>query len=89
MVVEVGLTDIDPPPAAVVRLLPFVPVIVIDVALLAVTVTVEELPLVIDMGLALIVTVGVGELAAVPTAWLLALAPANAGTAHGMSMESR
>ena len=64
---EVGLTDIDPPPDATVRLLPLVPVIVIDVALLAVTVTVEELPLVIDIGLALIVTVGVADVSAVPT----------------------
>ena len=67
MVVEVGLTDNAPPPAASVRLLPLVPVIVIPVALLAVTVKVEELPLVIDMGLALIVTVGVPDVPPDPT----------------------
>jgi hypothetical protein len=39
-------------------LLPSVPVIVIPVAFVAVTVKTEELPLVIDLGLALIVTVG-------------------------------
>ena len=88
MVVEVGLTDNVPPVSFIVRLLPLVPVIAIAVALLAATVKVEELPLGIDVGLALIVTVGAGELAAVPTAGLLTLAPANAGTAHGMSMES-
>jgi hypothetical protein len=56
--VEVGLTEIVPPPAAVVRLLPLVPVIATDVALVAVTVKIEVLPFAIDVGLALIVTVG-------------------------------
>jgi len=79
--VEVGLTDTAPPPAAIVRELPLVPVIVIPVAFWAITVKTEELPLVIDVGLALSVTVGAGELAA--TAWLLR----NAGTAHGRSIE--
>jgi hypothetical protein len=87
VVVEVGLTDTVPPPDAIVRLLPLVPVIVIPVALLAVTVKIEELPLVIDVGLALIVTVGTSELTAVPTAWPLTPTPANAGTAQGMSIE--
>jgi len=68
MVVEVGATDVVPPPAAIVRLLPLVPVIVIAVALLAVTVKTEELPLVIDVGLALIVTVGASELVVAATA---------------------
>jgi len=58
VVVEVGLADTAPPPAAIVRLLPLVPVIVTPVAFLAITVKIEELPLVIDVGLALIVTVG-------------------------------
>jgi hypothetical protein len=58
VVVEVGLTEIAPPPAAVVRLLPLLPVIVIPVALVAVMVKVDELPLVTVMGLALIETVG-------------------------------
>ena len=64
-----------------VRLLPLVPVIVIPVAFLAITVKRVELPLVIDVGLALMATVGAGELAA--TAWLLT----NAGTTHGRSIE--
>ena len=81
MVVEVGLTDTAPPVAAIVRLLPLVPVSVIPVAFVAVTVKTEELPLVIDVGFALMVTVGAGELAA--TAWLLT----NAGIAHGRSIE--
>jgi hypothetical protein len=84
MVVEVGLTEIDPPFDAVVRLLPLVPVIVIPVALVAVTVNTEALPLVIDVGLALIVTVGA---VAASTAWLLIPKPTNARTAHRRSIE--
>jgi hypothetical protein len=80
--VEVGLTEIVPPLAFTVRLLPFVPVIAIPVAFVAVIVKVEELPLVIDWGLALIVTVGVAA-----TAWLLKPRTANAGIAHGRSIE--
>lgn len=83
--VEVGLTDTAPPPAANVRLLLFVPSSAIVVAFLAVTVTTEELPLAIDVGLALMVTVGAAELAGLTTAWLLT--PANAGTAYGRSIE--
>ena len=79
---EVGLTEIDPPLAFTVRLLPFVPVIAIPVALLAVTVKVEELPLEIDWGLALMVTVGVAA-----AAWLLIPTTANAGTAQERSIE--
>jgi hypothetical protein len=82
VVVEVGLTETAPPPDAMVRLLPFVPVIVIPVAFVAFTVRVDELPLAIDWGLALIVTVGVAA-----TAWLLKPRTANAGTAHGSSIE--
>ncbi|MGB8477374.1 MAG: hypothetical protein WCE63_00855 [Acidobacteriaceae bacterium] len=84
VVVEVGLAENAPPVAAIVRLLPLVPVIVIAVAFLAVTVNVEELPLVIVVGLALIVMVGV---VAASTAWLLTPTPANARTAHGRSIE--
>jgi hypothetical protein len=73
VVVEVGLTATVPPAAAIVRLLPLVPVIVIPVALWAVTVKTEELPLAIDVGLALIVMVGA--------------VAAKAGTAHGSSIE--
>jgi hypothetical protein len=87
VVVEVGLTDTVPPVAAMVRLLPLVPVIVIPVAFWAVTVKTEELPLVIDVGLAVIVTVGTGEVAAAPTNWPLTPTTANAGTAHGRSIE--
>ena len=61
VVVEVGLTEIDPPVARIVRLLPLVPVMEIPVAFLAVTVKTEELPLEIVVGLALIVTVGAPE----------------------------
>jgi hypothetical protein len=84
VVAEVGLTDTAPPPAAIVRLLPFVPMIVIPVAFVAITVNVEELPLVTDVGLALMVTVGA---LAASTAWLLTPTPANARTAHGRSIE--
>jgi hypothetical protein len=80
VVVEVGATDAAPPPAAIVRLLPFVPVIVIPVAFWAITVKVEEFPFVIDVGLALMVTVGA---VAASTAWLLM----SAGTAHGRRTE--
>jgi hypothetical protein len=52
---------------------------VIPVAFVAVTVKTEALPLVIDVGLALMVTVG----AVAATAWLVT----NAGTAHGRSIE--
>ena len=64
---EVGATDTAPPPAAIVRLLPLVPVSVIPVAFVAVTVKTEELPLVIDVGFAVIVTVAAPELLPVPT----------------------
>ena len=56
----------DPPPAAVVRLLPLVPVIVTDVAFLAVTVSTVELPLVIVVGLPVMVTVGAPDVPPVP-----------------------
>ena len=55
---EVGLTDTTPPVDANVRLLPLVPLSVTCVAFVADTVTAEELPLAIDVGLALMVTVG-------------------------------
>ena len=64
---DVGLAVIDPPPAAVVRLLPLVPVIVTTVAFWAVTVRTVELPLVIVVGLPVIVTVGVPEVPPLPT----------------------
>jgi len=66
VVVEVGLAVMDPPPAAVVRLLPLVPVIVTDVAFLAVTVSTVELPLVIVVGLPVMVTVGAPDVPPVP-----------------------
>lgn len=58
VVVEVGLTDAVPPVDANVCWLPSVPLIVTPVAFWAVTLKTEELPEVIDVGLALIVTVG-------------------------------
>ena len=64
MVVEYGATDTDPPPAAIVRLLPLVPVIVRPVALVAFTVKTVALPLVIVVGLPVIETVGAGAVAA-------------------------
>jgi predicted signal transduction protein with EAL and GGDEF domain len=82
--VAVGLADTAPPPPAIVRLLPLVPVIVIPVAFVAITVKVVELPLVIDVGLAVIVTVG-ATVAAI--AWLLTATPANTGIAHGRSIK--
>lgn len=58
MVAEVGLTEMVPPEADTVRLLPLLPVIAILVALVAVTVNTEDVPGVMDVGLALIATVG-------------------------------
>jgi hypothetical protein len=60
VVVAVGLTDCAPPFEARVYELPSVPVTATAVALVAVTVSVEELPEVIDVGLAAILTVGAG-----------------------------
>ena len=60
VVVAVGLTDCAPPFDDRVYELPSVPVIVTAVALVAITVRVEELPEVIDVGLAAILTVGAG-----------------------------
>ncbi|HEY5253587.1 MAG TPA: hypothetical protein VIJ53_02975 [Acidobacteriaceae bacterium] len=61
----------DPPEAATVRLLPLLPVMVIPVALVAVTVKTEELPFVIDVGLALMVTVGGDELPVEPVVMVI------------------
>ncbi|HEY5253588.1 MAG TPA: hypothetical protein VIJ53_02980 [Acidobacteriaceae bacterium] len=72
----------DPPEAAIVRLLPLLPVMLIPVALVAVTVKTEELPLTIDVGLAVIAMVGAGE----PVDWPLN-PPANAGTAPGRNIK--
>ena len=81
---EVGATDVVPPPAAIVRLLPLVPVIVSPVAFVVCMVKTDELPLVMFVGLALIVTVG----ATAAMAGLLAATSANAGIAQGSSIES-
>jgi hypothetical protein len=51
-----------------VYVLPSVPVTVTWVALVAVTVKIDELPVVIDVGLAAILTVGAGELPTVTVA---------------------
>ena len=64
---EVGATDVVPPPAAIVRLLPLVPVIVSPVAFVVCMVKTDELPLVMFVGLALIVTVGAPDVLPVPT----------------------
>jgi hypothetical protein len=65
--VEVGLTDTVPPVVAKVRALPLVPLSVTFVAFVTDTVTTEEAPLVMDVGLALIVTVGGPDVPPVPT----------------------
>jgi hypothetical protein len=59
-VVEVGLTDCVPPVAARVYELLSLPVIVTVVAFVAATVKVDEEPAGMDVGLALIETVGAG-----------------------------
>jgi hypothetical protein len=64
VVVAVGLTDCVPPVAAKVYELPSFPVTITDVAFVAVTVNVDELPDEIDAGLAAMVTVGAGLVAA-------------------------
>lgn len=56
--VEVGLTDTTPPVAETVRLLPLVPLTVTEVAFAACTVTTDEPPGLIEVGLAVMVTVG-------------------------------
>lgn len=64
--VAAGLTAWVPPLGCTLSVLPSEPVKVMDVALLAVTVSVDELPAVIEDGLAAMVTVGAaGEGAAV------------------------
>lgn len=55
---EVGATDTVPPVAPNVRLLPLLPLRVTCVAFVADTVTAEEPPLAIVVGLAVIVSVG-------------------------------
>jgi hypothetical protein len=60
VVVVVGLTDCVPPFDCRVYLLPSDPLTVTCVALVAVTVSVEEPPLVIEVGLELMLTVGAG-----------------------------
>jgi hypothetical protein len=58
--VAVGLTDCVPPLDGKVYVLPSVPVTVTWVALVAATVKVDELPEVIEAGLAVMLTVGAG-----------------------------
>jgi len=58
VVVTVGLTACVPPFGDKVEALPSVPAMVTWVAFVAVTVSVDELPLVIDVGLAEMVTEG-------------------------------
>ena len=76
--VEVGLTTCDPPLALRVYELPSLPLIVTPVALVAVTVKVEDLPETIEVGLALSVTVAAG-LVTVTVAVAVALPPAAGG----------
>jgi hypothetical protein len=58
VVVALGVTDLVPPAAASVNELPSLPLTVTDVALAAVTVSVEEPPASTEVGLALMLTVG-------------------------------
>jgi hypothetical protein len=58
VVLEVGLTDTTPPVVDSVCLLPLVPSSVTEVALVACTVNTEEAPGLIDVGLAVMVTLG-------------------------------
>jgi hypothetical protein len=60
VVVAVGLTDCAPPLAVIVNELPSLPLTATWVAFAAVTVSVDELPVVIDAGLAVMVTVAAG-----------------------------
>jgi hypothetical protein len=59
-VVAAGLTACVPPVGCSVYVLPSVPVTVTPVALVAPTVKVDELPAVIEVGLAVMATVGAG-----------------------------
>jgi hypothetical protein len=68
VVVAEGLTDCVPPEAAIVYELPSLPLTVTVFALLADTVKVEELPAAIEVGLALMVTVGAGLMVTVADA---------------------
>jgi len=72
-VVAVGVTVSVPPAAAILLVLPSEPITVTLVALVAATVSVEDCPAVIDVGLADIVTVG----AAVPPTVTVAVAVAG------------
>jgi hypothetical protein len=60
VVVVFGLTDCVPPVDCKVYALPSVPLTITPVALVAETVRVAELPAVIDVGLAVMLTVGAG-----------------------------
>jgi hypothetical protein len=60
VVVALGLTGCVPPVACSVYELPLLPVTITPVALVAVTVNKDELPAVIDAGLAVMATVGAG-----------------------------
>ena len=67
VVVALGLTDVVPPPAARLYVLPSDPVTVTVVAFVAVTVSVEAVPAVIEVGEAVILTVGPGAAAVTVT----------------------
>jgi hypothetical protein len=61
VVVAAGLTGCVPPVAPIVYLVPSEPLRLTAVAFVAVTVRMDELPAVSDVGFAVIVTVGVAE----------------------------
>jgi len=77
----VGLTSCVPPLDCSVYELPSVPVTVTCVAFVAVTVKVDELPEVIEMGLEAIVTVGAGFCATVTVAGDATVPPAPVAVA--------
>jgi hypothetical protein len=81
VVVEVGATATVPPVDDIVRLLPLVPSTVTDVAFVACTVKVEELPEVIVVGFALMLIVG--------TVAAAAFTPTNAGETKVRSKETQ
>jgi hypothetical protein len=81
VVVTVGLTNCSPPLADNVYLVPSVPVTITCVALTAATVRVDELPEVMEVGNAVMVTVGGGFGVTVTVAAAVTLPPAPVAVA--------
>jgi hypothetical protein len=81
VVVTVGLTIWLPPLGCRVYELPSLPLIVTAVELVAVTVNVDDLPEIIDAGLALMLTVGAAGWVTVTVALAVVLPPAPVAVA--------